>query len=88
MPIPAIATGSTTPAPLAAVLTTFMSFVIAVALLCTVPAALMLGATLRILYPDIVIFACAVILPDAVSDVNVPVLVILGCAAVVNTAVE
>jgi hypothetical protein len=46
--IPATAVGSLTPAPEATVETTFISFVIAVALPCTVPAAVIAVPTERI----------------------------------------
>jgi hypothetical protein len=76
--IPARPVGRATPAPEATVLTTLISDAITVALPCAVPAAETAALTLASKN------APHAKLPETVSDVRVPTLVMFGCAAVVT----
>jgi hypothetical protein len=81
--MPPTAVGKITPVPEFVVVTIFIEVVRAVALPCTVPAAVIPVVTPLIKYALVVTFAL-VILPVTASELSVPTDVIFGCAFVVT----
>ena len=79
--IPATAAGRITPEPEATALTTLISLVNAVAVPCVVPAALIPTPIERMWYA-VAMTLLPWIFPEEVTDVNVPVDVMFGWAAV------